>query len=367
MPSRLCARACCGPRSDRPAGNIHAFGEPSLLAGSHRHVIERIGIGRIEPQYLVVAAHRLCQRTLPVQQDGFLQQCGGGILHGTVLVSWRGAQLYRALAGEVETGPPEIGPSNQWPGVAPRGSNGQEHEWVSAMSRDAAISQFVTAQDGLKLHVRDYGHDHPPAVPVVCLPGLARSGADFEDLATALATDSRQPRRVLAIDSRGRGKSEYDPNPANYNLAVELADVLAVLTALGIGRAVFVGTSRGGLLTMLLAVARPTAIAGCVLNDIGPEIDPQGLARIKSYVGKLPQPENFADAAAILRRLFGALFPKLGEEDWTKYARRTFKEADGRLVPDYDVKLGNHPDGGRPRQAAADDVEGIRCARRISR
>ena len=208
------------------------------------------------------------------------------------------------------------------------------------MSRDAAISRFVTAQDGLKLHVRDYGHDHPPAVPVVCLPGLARSGADFEDLAAALASDSRQPRRVLAIDLRGRGKSEYDPNPANYNLAVELADVLAVLTALGIGRAVFVGTSRGGLLTMLLAAARPTAIAGCVLNDIGPEIDPQGLARIKSYVGKLPQPENFADAAAILRRLFGALFPKLGEEDWTKYARRTFKEADGRLVPDYDVKLG---------------------------
>jgi pimeloyl-ACP methyl ester carboxylesterase len=205
---------------------------------------------------------------------------------------------------------------------------------------DVAISRFVTTQDGLKLHVRDYGHDHLSAVPVVCLPGLARSGADFEDLATALATDSRTPRRVLAIDSRGRGKSDYDPNPANYNLAVELADVLAVITALGIGRAVFVGTSRGGLLTMLLAAARPTAIAGCVLNDIGPEIDPRGLARIKSYVGKLPQPENFADAAAILRRLFGPAFPKLGDEDWVQYARRTFKDANGRLVPDYDVKLG---------------------------
>ena len=205
---------------------------------------------------------------------------------------------------------------------------------------DVAISRFVTAQDGLKLHVRDYGHDHLSAMPVICLPGLARSGADFEDLATALATDSRTPRRVLAIDSRGRGRSDYDPNPANYNLAVELADVLAILTALGIGPAVFVGTSRGGLLTMLLATARPTAIAGCVLNDIGPEIDPQGLARIKSYVGKLPQPENFLDAAAVLQRLFGTLFPKLGEDDWMKYARRTFKETDGRLIPDYDVKLG---------------------------
>ena len=75
-------------RRDGLAGDIHAFGEPSLLAGGHRHVIERIGIGRIEPQNLVIAAHRLCQRTLPVQQDGFLQQCGGGILHGTVLASW---------------------------------------------------------------------------------------------------------------------------------------------------------------------------------------------------------------------------------------------------------------------------------------
>jgi pimeloyl-ACP methyl ester carboxylesterase len=205
---------------------------------------------------------------------------------------------------------------------------------------DPATSRFVTAQDGLKLHVRDYGRAHLSAMPVVCLPGLARSGADFEDLATALATDSRQPRRVLAIDSRGRGRSDYDPNPANYNLAVELADVLAVITALGVGRAVFVGTSRGGLLTMLLAAARPTALAGCVLNDIGPEIDPQGLARIKSYVGKLPQPASFADAATILQRLFGTLFPKLGEDDWMKYARRTFKEVDGRLVPDYDVKLG---------------------------
>src|SRR5947208_2513441 len=109
--------------------------------------------------------------------------------------------------------------------------------------------------------------------------------------------------------------------------------------AAGIGRAAFVGTSRGGILTMLLAVARPTAIAGCVLNDIGPVIESGGLMRIKSYVGKLPQPASFQDAADILQRLFGSHFPKWGDADWLGFARRTFKAADGRLVADYDVKL----------------------------
>jgi pimeloyl-ACP methyl ester carboxylesterase len=188
--------------------------------------------------------------------------------------------------------------------------------------------------------VRCYGPRIAAALPVVCLPGLARTVADFDVLATALAGDTKTPRRVVALDSRGRGKSDYDRDPANYNIQVELADVIAVLTALEIVQAVFVGTSRGGILTMLLAAARPTAIAGCILNDIGPVIDPKGLMRIKSYVGKLPQPASFHEAADILRRLFGGQFPKLGDDDWVAFARRTFKEARGRIVPDYDVKLG---------------------------
>jgi pimeloyl-ACP methyl ester carboxylesterase len=203
----------------------------------------------------------------------------------------------------------------------------------------APTSHVVSAQDGLKLFVRDYGRRTAPALPVVCLAGLARSSLDFEPLATALANDPKEPRRVLALDMRGRGKSEYDRDPANYSLAVELGDILAVLTALGIARAVFVGTSRGGILCMLLAAARPTAIAGCVLNDIGPELDPRGLVRIKSYVGKLPQPTSFKDAADLLRRMFVAQFPNLTEEEWAAYARRTYKDDNGRLVPDYDTKL----------------------------
>jgi pimeloyl-ACP methyl ester carboxylesterase len=202
----------------------------------------------------------------------------------------------------------------------------------------AARDIFVTSQDGLRLHVRDYGPRTASAMPIVCLPGLTRTVADFETLAPALANGD-PPRRVIAVDSRGRGQSDYDSNPENYNVAVELGDVVTVLTALEIGAAAFIGSSRGGILTMLLGVAHPTAIAGVVLHDIGPVIDPKGVARIKSYVGKLPQPRNFDEGAEILRRLFDAQFPKLTAEQWLAAARRAWKLDDGALVPTYDVRL----------------------------
>jgi pimeloyl-ACP methyl ester carboxylesterase len=201
------------------------------------------------------------------------------------------------------------------------------------------IDTYVTAQDGLKLHVRQWGRRAAPGLPVVCLPGLTRSVADFEVLAPALAADARAPRRVLALSSRGRGKSQYDPKAENYSLQVELADLLAVLTALEVAPSVFVGTSRGGLLSMLLAVARPTVIAGCVLNDIGPVLESQGLARIKSYVGKLSPPASWQDAADGMRNLFGAQFTRLSAEEWLAFARRTFKEEGTRIVPDYDARI----------------------------
>jgi pimeloyl-ACP methyl ester carboxylesterase len=202
----------------------------------------------------------------------------------------------------------------------------------------APRSISVTAQDGLRWHVREYGPRAASTLPVVCLPGLARTVADFDALAPALANGT-PARRVIAIDSRGRGQSDYDSNPENYNVAVELGDVVTVLTALGIGEAVFVGSSRGGILTMLLGVAHPTAIAGVVLHDIGPVIEPKGLARIKSYVGKLPQPRTFADGSEILSRLMSAQFPKLSAAQWLAAAQRTWKLDDGELVPTYDARL----------------------------
>jgi len=210
---------------------------------------------------------------------------------------------------------------------------------------DGPVSTFITAPDGLRLHACSFGSRSASALPVICLPGLTRTTADFDALAAALAGDSANPRRVIALDYRGRGQSDYDRDPANYNFQVELADALAVATALDALPAVFIGTSRGGILTMLLAVVRPTAIAGVVLNDIGPVIEPQGLMRIKGYVGKMPQPRDFTEAATILKRLFDHQFPKLTDADWLASAHRAFKQDNGRLVPTYDVNLANTMEG----------------------
>jgi pimeloyl-ACP methyl ester carboxylesterase len=203
----------------------------------------------------------------------------------------------------------------------------------------AFASAFVTAQDGLMLHVRCYGSRHASAHSVVCLPGLARTAADFHPLATALAADPVNPRLVLALDYRGHGQSQYDRNPKNYAIRVALADLSAVLAAFGITSAIFVGTSFGGVLAMMLAVLPPTAIAGVILNDIGPVMEPRGLMRIKSYVGKLPIARNFEEGAEILRWLFEAQFTKLAPQEWVAFAQRTWREGHGTLVPSHDPKL----------------------------
>jgi pimeloyl-ACP methyl ester carboxylesterase len=198
-------------------------------------------------------------------------------------------------------------------------------------------SQFVTARDGLRLHVATIGTRAGAKIPVICLPGLTRNVEDFDAIGRALAASGN--RWIVALDSRGRGGSEYDPDWRRYELTVELDDLQQVLIALGIHRAIFLGTSRGGLLTMLMGIARPEVIAGAILNDIGAAIEARGLARIRSYVGKLPQPRDFNEAALVLRQVFGTHFTNHGEDSWARYARRTWKEEKGRLVPRYDINL----------------------------
>lgn len=200
-------------------------------------------------------------------------------------------------------------------------------------------SRFIPAADGLILHWRDYGPLASSALPIICLPGLARTAADFHEVGLAFSRDPDKPRRVLALDYRGRGLSAYDRDWRNYDIKIELDDLMQVLVASGTERAVFIGTSRGGLLTMALATARPAVIAGVVLNDVGPVIDARGLLRIRGYVGKLPVPRSFQEGAEILKRLSDQQFPALGDAEWELMARRTWTDRDGPLRPDYDVRL----------------------------
>lgn len=204
---------------------------------------------------------------------------------------------------------------------------------------------FYTSADGLRLHAADYGDVNAPWLPVVCLPGLSRSARDFHPLAVHLSGHRHRPRRVVAFDYRGRGKSAWDRDASHYSPLTEMSDVLDGMAALGIVRAIVVGTSRGGIIAMLMGVARPNAIAGVVLNDIGPVIEPQGLARIKTYVGRTPVPDDWNDAVAILRRLHGLQFPALTDADWMTFARLTYREEDGRPVGDYDPALAKTFDG----------------------
>ncbi|MFJ5369257.1 alpha/beta fold hydrolase [Bosea sp. CER48] len=208
------------------------------------------------------------------------------------------------------------------------------------MASDSAFtSRFVSARDGLNLHLRDYGPLEATALPVICLPGFARTAADFHELALVLSQDEAKPRRVLALDYRGRGLSEFDRDWKNYDIRIELDDLMQTLVATGIDQAVFVGTSRGGLLTMALATARPAVIRGAVFNDVGPVIDARGLLRIRGYVGKLPVPRSFSEGAEILKRLSDQQFTALSDAEWEVMARRTWTDRDGALRPDYDIRL----------------------------
>lgn len=208
-------------------------------------------------------------------------------------------------------------------------------------------NETVTTHDGLRLHVARYGEKRPGACTVLCLPGLTRTGADFEPLALALAADPQQPRQVLALDYRGRGQSDDDPNPANYTVPVEAGDVIGVLQALDAAPAIIVGTSRGGLIALVLAAIRPELMAGVVFNDIGPVIERDGLLRIKSYVG-MGAPRDYDEATALLRDLFAGQFPNLTHDDWRAAARRGFRPDGDHLITTYDPALARGLDGLTP-------------------
>ena len=191
---------------------------------------------------------------------------------------------------------------------------------------------------GLDLYARDYASVGGEArCPVICIHGLTRNSADFEEVAPWIAGLGR---RVIAVDVRGRGLSARDPDPKRYAPPVYASDVLALMDEAKIPRAVFIGTSMGGIITMVIALKRLKAIAGAVLNDVGPMINIQGLNRIRNYVGKGKPVETWSDAAEFIKGINGVAFPDNTDADWLKFARRTFREdANGRISLDYDPQI----------------------------
>jgi len=188
--------------------------------------------------------------------------------------------------------------------------------------------------DGLELHARDYGPREQGSTPVLCLSGLTRNSKDAQPLADHIAHE----RRMIAPDYRGRGGSAYAPDWSSYTVEAELADAIALLDQLGIARVVLIGTSRGGLIAMLMAALHRDRLAGVLLNDIGPVLEPAGLLRIRRYLGKPLRFTTWRGAVAALKR-DNPGFESLSEAEWLVFAHRLFRDEDGRPVLDYDPNL----------------------------
>lgn len=194
---------------------------------------------------------------------------------------------------------------------------------------------FYTSRDGLRLYARDYPHADPRAT-ILCLHGLTRNSADFAELCATLNDEFR----LIAVDQRGRGKSAYDPNPENYNPLVYSRDMFDLLDGLEIPQVIVIGTSMGGVISMVMGSMDSTRFRAVVLNDIGPVIDPAGLNRIRGYVGKLEPVNTWTDAEAQVAATNAIAFPDYTAEEWRTFARKLYREdASGRPVVAHDPAI----------------------------
>jgi len=205
----------------------------------------------------------------------------------------------------------------------------------------SCVERSISAADGLPLFVRDW-EARPgagAATPVLCLPGLTRNSSDFELLAGALR-ERGEGRRILAMDFRGRGRSGYAEDFSTYNPLQETGDAIQVIEQLVGGPVIIVGTSRGGIVGMIVALARPDLVKALALNDIGAFIEPAGASRIMDYVG-LPLPEglDWPGAVAKVREGLESEFPGVSDAHWAAHARRTFRDEGGKPAMNYDPKL----------------------------
>ena len=182
-------------------------------------------------------------------------------------------------------------------------------------------SHYFQSPDGLRLFYREYGRQHP-GVAVLCMGGLTRNSRDFEDLAPRLA----QRYRVLAPDFRGRGFSDWDPNWRNYHPATYADDMVRLLDEAAVERAVLVGTSLGGLVSMILAARAGERVAGVMLNDVGPELAPEGAARVIATAGRAAPVEDWEQAVHRCRETYGLAWRDLSDDVWLRLAQRGYRE-----------------------------------------
>ncbi|AXT26917.1 alpha/beta hydrolase [Ruegeria sp. AD91A] len=191
------------------------------------------------------------------------------------------------------------------------------------------MPEFMTT-DGRRIYYEETG----TGTPLLCLAGLTRNSRDFSFFAP-YASDLR----MITMDYRGRGRSEYDPDYMNYNIFRESHDAIELLDVLGIQRAAILGTSRGGLIAMTLAASHPERLAAVILNDVGPVIEPTGIAKIMAYVGTRPAAKTHDEAAAALKHVMEAQFPGVPLETWRKQAEIQYEMRDDGLKLRYDPAL----------------------------
>lgn len=196
-------------------------------------------------------------------------------------------------------------------------------------------SLYYKSPDGLELHAAGYGPGDAP-LTVLCMHGLTRNHKDFEPLIAALP----EHYRFIAVDVRGRALSDRDPNPENYTPATYVGDMAALIDRLGLRQVALIGTSMGGLMSMIMARAMPDRISGIVMNDVGPVLEKAGLDRIAGYAGKTDPYESWQAAANAIARVQGDVFPDYQPDDWMAFAQRTCREGeDGLVHPDYDPAI----------------------------
>ena len=195
---------------------------------------------------------------------------------------------------------------------------------------------YYESSDGLRLYCKIYPAGRASAVPVLCLPGLTRNSRDFVELAGHLSMQ----REVLTPDLRGRGRSAWDPEASHYQAMTYVQDIWSLLSSRSLQRVLVIGTSLGALMGMLMAAMQPARIAGLVLNDAGPELNPEGIRRIQSYTGKLPPVTSWTEAAAQTKSVYSVALPDLSDAQWLDYARRGYRENEsGVPIPDVDPQI----------------------------